>query len=610
MSSELSHIVDFLRPYPPFSSVPEHDLHQVASQLEVVYYRQGKTLAHSSGIAIIRSGAAELRNRQRQLLDKCAEGNCFDLSALNRDTPGIHANFIEDSLVYLLPQPACDSLRSTHRDFDRFFQTLRSRRLRRAARHSQKPHDMMREVAHVMSRHLQWVEPSTPIRDCAKKMTEQRVSSLLIMHNHTLLGILTDRDLRSRVIAEDCNTDKAVSHVMTPEPITLQSHQSIFDATLTMTKHNTHHLPVLQGSEVVGMLTTSDLTLAKQDDPIFLVQHIQRETSVEAIAKICASLPNLFAQWIVSGIRAHQLSHVLTAVSDAVCQRLIERCIEDMGAPPVPFAWLSFGSQGRKEQMLNSDQDNALLISDRATATDLRWFRSLAERVCSGLNRCGYRFCPGDIMAQNPKWRMNLKQWQHTVSSWARSPTPKAVMHVSIFFDIRSVYGDATLCEKLQQHMLNTAQNNTIFLAALAHNIAASPPPLGIFRRFVVERDGEHRNELDLKKRAILPLVETVRLHALAKGLTAINTFDRLRDLKQGRHISVSDMRNLEDALRLVMQLRCQHQAEQLLAGEVPNNYIPPKALSELARRQLKDAFEVIEDSRGGIVRNYRGGLS
>ena len=609
MSNELAPIADFLCHYPPFSYLNSGHLNELVKQLTITYYPQGSEYSASPGISIIRSGAAELRNSEQQLLDKCAEGSCFDLSGLQKETPGIQAFFIEDSLIYFLPQTPCETLRSKQRDFDRFFHKQRNRRLRRAVRYSRKPHDMLRNISHIMSKHLHWVPPHLSIRDSAKKMSQLRISSLLVMQNRQLLGLLTDRDLRSRVVADGMATDRAVSEVMTSSPFTIQINQSIFDATLAMTANNIHHLPVLSGTEVAGMVTTSDLMLAKQDDPVYLVQHIQRQSTVAGIAEMCAALPNLFAQWIISGIRAHQLSHILTAISDAICRRLIEHVIHEQGPAPVPFAWLGFGSQGRSEQMLNTDQDNALLISDKASEKDLTWFASLAQYVCDGLHACGYTYCPGKIMANNPQWRMRLRSWQHTVNSWTKSPTPSAVMHVSIFFDIRCIYGDTSLAKVLQQHMLTRAKNNSIFLAALARNVVASPPPLGIFRRFVVERDGEHRDELHLKKRAILPLVETVRLHALAKGIASVNTFDRLRDLKQLKHISVSDMRNLEDALRLVMQLRCQHQAEQIFAGEKPDNYLLPKSLSELARRQLKDAFEVIEDSRASILLNYRAGL-
>lgn len=609
MQTDLGHIIEFIRLYPPFSELPEGSLPAFVKQLEVVYFQQGEHLSESPGLVIIRSGAAELRDEESQLIDKCHEGTSFNLKGLNKEHPGISATFIEDSLVYILPQEEHEATKTKYRDFGRFFHSQRDRRIRRAVRYQPKPHEMARSVQHIMSTKIASVAAECSIRETAQQMTEKRVSSVLVLEDKKLLGIVTDRDLRSRVVARGFGTDGPVHTIMTTDPLTIQSDQSIFDATLVMTEGNVHHLPVLDDSVVVGMISTSDLVMAKEDDPVHLVQHIRRETSAEGIAAIISAVPNLFAQWIGSGIRAHQLSHILTAISDAVCQRLIDISIEELGPPPVPFAWLGFGSQGRKEQMLAGDQDNGLLISDMVKEEELPWFESLAQQVCDGLNTCGYIHCPGNIMAKNPKWRMPLKQWKKTVSSWARSPTPKAVMHVSIFFDIRCVYGDNFLTKELQNHMLRSVQRNTIFLAALAQNVLDSRPPLGIFRRFVVERNGEHRDELNLKKRGILPLVETVRLHSLAKGISAINTFERLDQLKELKHMSVSDIRNLEDALLLIMQLRCEHQAEHILAGEDADNYIPPKSLSELARKQLKDAFEVIEDSHKSIRMSYRGGM-
>jgi len=609
MTPELEHIKDFIASHVPFDDLPDERLEAMVKQLEIIYYRQGSVLEQSPGLRIIRSGAAELRDQEHLLIDKCQEGSSFNLQGLNQEHPGIRATFIEDSLIYFFPEEGYQKLRKQQRDIDRFFHSQRNRRIRRAARYQPKPHDMMRTIEPIMSKDILWVPPNTSISETAFKMSERRLSSILIMAQDELLGIVTDRDLRSRVIARGIPYSDPIESVMTPYPKTVDAQHTIFDTTLLMTENNIHHLPVLDKSQVVGVITASDLMLAKEDDPVFIVQHIKRQNSVSDINGIVSGLHNLFAQWINSGIRAHQLSHILTAISDAVCRRVIELTIAKMGPAPAPFAWLGFGSQGRKEQMLNADQDNGLLLSNSVSAEDLPWFEQFSKNVCDGLNECGYVYCPGDIMASNHEWRMTLKDWMKTVSGWTESPTPKAVMHVSIFFDIRCIYGDDALCHELQQHMLYESKRNSIFLAALAQNVLDSDAPLGIFRRFVVERNGEHRDQLNLKKRGILPIVETIRLHALAHGISTINTFDRLTDLKEKKILSIVDARNIEDALRFIMQLRCEHQAKQILKGGTPSHYVSPKDLSELEKKQLKDAFDVVNDCHQGVKAQFRHGL-
>jgi CBS domain-containing protein len=609
---ELSSLLDFLKDCIPFDELPESELGALLTKIEISYYRKGTVFEYTQGdggLRIIRSGAAELRDKDDRLVDRLGETVSFNLMGLNAEKPGIKATLIEDSLIYLIPESYYQEIRKRNRIFDRFFHSQRSRRVRRAARHEPNPHEMMRLVKDVMSSTVLSIPPSSTIQQAAEKMSERRLSSVLIMDNDHLLGIVTDRDIRSRAVAPGLDLNLSVNHIMTKDPETILPQATLFDATLFMTQHGYHHIPVMDQGTLKGIVTSSDLMLARQDDPIFLVQHIGRQHDPHALKDVIQSLPNLMVQWINSGIRAHQLSHILTAISDAITIRLIELTIEDIGKPPVPFCWLGFGSQGRKEQLLNADQDNGLLISNDLKEADKAWFEVLATRVCDGLNECGYIYCPGNIMAVNDKWRQPLSIWQSTVDKWTVSPTPHAVMHTSIFFDLRSIYGDKSLCRDLQSHMLEKASSNSIFLAALAQNVLSSEPPMGIFRRFVVERNGDHVDELDLKKRGILPIIDLVRLHSLANSITEVNTLDRLNALVKCKAMTIEDSRNMQDALRVIMQLRTQHQATQITKGEQPNNYIDPNNLSKIMRKQIKDAFSIVMDAQQAVKINYRQGM-
>ena len=610
---ELSSLLDFLKDCIPFDELPESELAALLTKIEITYYRKGTAFEYTDGgdggLRIIRSGAAELRDKEDRLVDRLGETVSFNLMGLNAEQPGIKATLIEDSLIYLIPENYYQEIRKQNRIFDRFFHSQRSRRVRRAARHEPNPHEMMRLVKDVMSNSVLSISSTVTIQQAAEKMSDRRLSSVLIMDNQKLLGIVTDRDIRSRAVALGLDLNLPVSHIMTSNPETILPQATLFDATLFMTQHGYHHIPVMEEGDLKGIVTSSDLMLAKQDDPIYLVQHIGRQHDPHALKTVIQSLPNLMVQWINSGIRAHQVSHILTAISDAITVRLIELTIEEIGKPPVPFCWLGFGSQGRREQLLNADQDNGLLISNDLKEEDKAWFEVLAKRVCDGLNECGYIYCPGNVMAVNDKWRQPLSIWQSTVDRWTVSPTPNAVMHTSIFFDLRSIYGDKSLCDELQSHMLKQASSNSIFLAALAQNVLSSEPPMGIFRRFVVERNGDHADELDLKKRGILPIIDLVRIHSLANSITEVNTLDRLHALVKCKAMTISDSRNMQDALRVIMQLRTQHQATQITEGSEPNNYIDPSNLSKITRKQIKDAFSIVMDAQQAVKVSYRQGM-
>ncbi len=612
LSPELAAIADFIRHTLPFSALPEDELEAVVRKMEIGYFRNGHVFDQETpeqGLRILRSGAVELRNQEDELLDRLAEGESFNLSGLLQEEPGIRAVLIEDSLLYFLPREVYQDLRSRHRDFDRFFHGQRSRRLFRATRRMVSPGEMLHPLKGLMATDLVTTPVNATVSEVAQIMARRRVSSALVLDKDQLVGIVTDRDLRTRVLARGRDGRVAIHEIMSPNPITVEEKGTLFDATLLMTRNGLHHLPVQRGNQTVGILTTSDLITARQNDPVYLVQRLSRQECVDGIKQVLRDVPDFLVHWSDDGVPADQVSHILTAISDTVTRRLIELAMSELGEAPVPFCWLGFGSQARAEQLLNADQDNALIISDQVTEEQLDYFSKLTEQVCTGLDSCGYVFCPGDVMAQNPYWRKTLRQWRDTVDRWITSPTPQSVMKISIAFDIRGIYGDMELASQLQSHMLHRVRESTIFQAALASNVLNESPPLGIFRRFVVERDGEHKDNLNLKKRGILPIVEIVRLRALSAGISEVNTLERLQLLVRGRHMSRYDSRNLQDALRFLMQVRLQVQANQISEGEPLSNHCNPRKLPKLAREQLRDAFRIVDTAQKSIRTQYRQGL-
>ncbi len=610
--AELEDVVEFLRGSLPFNELDDENLADAVATLRVSYHRHGERFDVDSprpGLRVLRSGAVDIRDQDNKLLDRLGEGESFHIGGLNAENGNVVATVIEDALVYRLPDEAYRELRGKHRGFDRYFSGQRSRRLRRAARFQPEPHALLAPVRSVMTRDLLTVPPQASVHQVAVAMAHRRVSSAFVVEDEALRGIITDRDLRTRVLAASLPLDTPVGEVMTPDPEAISADESLFTTTLRMTQRSYHHLPVLEEGRLAGVVTTSDLILARRDDPVYLVQHISRQHSVEGIRELVEGMANLMVHWVNGGMPAQQVSQLLTAISDAVATRLIGLAEEELGPAPVPWCWLSFGSQARSEQLLGADQDNGIVIDDRATDEDLAWFRELATRVCDGLALCGYKYCPGGIMATTDQWCQRLETWKETVRSWTRTPTNDAVMRVSIFFDIRGISGEATLADALQEEMLKQAGKNSIFLAALAASALGNKPPLGIFRRFVVDRDGEHRDSLDIKKRGVLPVTEIARLHALARGVVAVNTEERLNALGKGEFMTMVDSRNLMDALHFVQRVRMQHQCEQVLAGETPDNYINPRKLPRLAREQLRDAFTIIDEAQSAVRQTYRAGM-
>jgi len=436
-------------------------------------------------------------------------------------------------------------------------------------------------------------------------MLDERVSAMLITDNGKFCGIVTDRDIRIRVVAEGLPADAEVRNIMTTSPISIDADSLAYEAALTMMQNRIHHLPITSNDELVGMVSRSDFMRLETEHPLYLVNDIGKQKTVAGVVAACSRLPALIAGQIESDADGEQLGKFITAITDTVTRQLCHISEAELGPPPCKYAWVAMGSQGRHEQSAKSDQDNAIVLADTATPADDAYFAALAKIVNDGLNDCGYVYCPGDVMASNPKWRQPLRQWKKYFRQWITVPEEKALMHASIFFDLRSVFGDAELVDKLKRSIRKNARNNEIFLALMSKTAMNFQPPLGFFRQFVLEKSGEHKNTLDLKLHGIMPIVEIARIRSLAAGEIRITTRNRLRAAAEAGELAKADAANLLDALDFIEKLRLEHQSRQLHAGEKPDNHLSPTELSPLVRQNLKAAFAQVRVSQSALLNRF-----
>jgi CBS domain-containing protein len=608
-SGELTDIQRFLSQASPFAELGDELLAMVSGNLQIIYRRRGSPIALDQRLYLVRSGAVELRNQDGTLIDQIGPGDGFGPRALIDHNGCDSAQCSEDSLLYLLADGLFEKLCELNKPFRRFFTVPHQSRIRLAVANRGDTLSLTAKVGSLLQRSPVTIDSSASIRSAAERMSEQRLSSMLVCDNGRLVGMFTDSDLRRRVVAAGLDTQQPVAAVMSPTPITVNADSFVFEAIVTMSQHNIHHIPVLDDSgQLAGLITTTDLIRAQRSQPVFLVGEVFKAQSRDKLAEIASAVPDLFARLVEADGRAGDISRLLTVVSDAITQRLLQLGEQQLGAAPVAYAWLGFGSQGREDQNISSDQDNALLLADDYRAEQHGdYFAQLTAFVCDGLDRCGYVYCPGGIMAKNSQWRLTVGQWQQQFRRWINQPEPKAVMHTSIFFDLRVIAGAAELAQPLQQTILHGAAENRIFLAHLATNCLKHTPPLGFFRNLVVEGRGEHKDQLDLKHKGSITITDLARLYALANSVSSINTVERLRDLADTGALNRKDVRNLLDANEFINTIRLQHQAQELARGEQPDNYVSPSALSSLQRSHLKDAFHVIKRSQELIARNFPG---
>jgi CBS domain-containing protein len=453
------------------------------------------------------------------------------------------------------------------------------------------------------------VSPHSPIRAVAELMRDQRVSSVLLVEQGHLFGLVTDRDLRNRALAAGLDTALPVVEIATVAPLTIDIDAPGFEALMLMARHNIHHVPVMDGTLPAGMITATDVTEQHSSSAVYLSGDIHKQTTLEGLVATAARVRTLQQHLAAAGASAYATGHMVTAITDAITARLLHLGEAKLGPPPVDYAWVAAGSQARSEQTAKSDQDNCMVLDDAyEEAAHGTYFKLLSSWVCDGLAACGYIHCPGEMMAMTDKWRQPKRVWAEYFRKWVDTPEPMALMLTCVFFDVRTVAGRGELLDGLRADMLRRTRGNSLFLAHMVGNALKRRPPLGLFGGLSTIRSGEHKGTLDLKHEGIVPVVDLARVYALAGGHDAVNTHDRLAVAADSGEISAQGVHDLRDALEFMSTIRIRHQARQMAAGQPVDNYLRPEELSNFERGQLKDAFGVVKALQDVLAHRYQGG--
>ncbi|MDZ7857316.1 putative nucleotidyltransferase substrate binding domain-containing protein [Sphaerotilus sp.] len=451
--------------------------------------------------------------------------------------------------------------------------------------------------------------PTATIRQAAQAMRTHRISSMLIVEQDHLFGLITDRDLRNRVVADGLDIDRPLMDIATLAPLSVEAREPAFQALLLMARHNIHHVPVVDGHRPVGMVTTTDLTEHYSTSAVYLVSDIHKQADLDGLVNAASKVRTLQRSLAAADATAYSSGHIITAITDALTSRLLQLGEARFGPAPVDYVWVAAGSQARNEQTARSDQDNCLVLDDAYDeAQHGAYFDALSRFVCDGLDACGYIHCPGEMMAMTPTWRQPRQRWAQYFRSWTAQPEPKALMLTCVFFDQRAIHGRTELLDGLRREMLASTCNNRIFLAHMVSNALGHTPPLGLFGQISPARSGEHRGTIDLKHHGIVPIVDLARVYALAGGHEAVNTHDRLVTAAESREVSEQSAHDLRDALEFLAMLRIRHQARQIEQGQAPDNFLRLDELSNLERRQLKDVFSVVAELQNVLSKRYIAG--
>ena len=630
--SMLSQAFKFLSGVAPFSFLPEEDLKKTASEVSMVHYPEDTILfvqerSRIECLYIIQKGSAERYYEQsgkKTLHVFLKEGGvCGGISMLLNDGIAVRTLRInEASDVYILPQKFFLDICARHVTFSEYFtDTFGKRMLNRSyagivakslQSKDESPQFFNQLVADVFTRDLVSCEAEFSIQKAATVMSSNKCGSIFIKkHGRDFVGVVTDTDMRNKVIAKGLDIEKPVSEIMSSPLIVISGKALVFEALLMMMQMNIKHLAVTDADEkVVGVVTNSDLVAAQRRSPLFLIREVRTADSIEKIIDKHRQLPALIQSLINSGAKAKNVTKLITTISDAILNKLIGFAIDELGRPPAGFVFMIMGSEGRKEQTLKTDQDNAIIFEDVSKESEesvKSYFLKLGEKVCTLLDQAGYDFCKGDVMAKNPKWCQPLSAWKKYFSAWIHTAEPEDLLKSSIFFDFRGAYGDMELINGLRKHLFDSLVGWAGFFRHLTENALHFKPPISFFGHFVVESKGEHRNAFDIKK-AMTPIVDFARIYSHKHGIEETNTHERLYQLYLKKALSWQDYNELEQSYSFLMQLRFVRQITSIIEeNKKPDNYINPKKLSCIEQTMLKEIFKRIEKIQTKLSFEFTG---
>ncbi len=602
-------IAAFLGRYPPFDSLPRERLSLLAGRVQIEHFSAGSVILDREGDAsralyVVRKGAVELLDEAR-VIDLLGEGEVFGhLSLLSEASPTLTVRAHEDSLCYLIDPAAAQEILGTRAGQTFVISSVRRRVT--ALTEVAIPEGIgprYRTLAALVRREPVMCEPETSVADAAQMMATHRVSCLLIRMRGGL-GILTDRDLRTRVVAARVSADTPVADIATFPAVALTGATMAGEALIAMMAEGYHHFPVEDESgRIIGVVTDTDLMGLGRHTPFAIRSAIDRSADREAAIKAAEDLPQVVATLVGSGAEPVGVGRVASLVIDALTRKLLDLFMGLRGEPPVPWAWIALGSAARHEQALRTDQDHALAFDPGELQIDEidPYFAEMAEFVTSGLESAGFPRCVGDAMAVHPSLRRSGEGWRQALQGWMNDPGVEGSILSSIVFDYRRVTGPFDI-EPVFDEAVLSASSHPGYLRHLAHRALDKRPPTGFMRDLVVEHHGEHAGTLDVKHGGITLISNLARAAAISAGSTEKQTIARLRAAAKAGSFDAGVAGELEEAFRFLWGVRLTHQARQVRSSIPADDLVDPATLGPVTRRGLRESFRVIARAQRALA--------
>ncbi len=623
-------ISNLLAGTPAFDRLPEDERGRLLGKVTLRYFgpeevilEQGLT-SHEY-LYIIESGYVRLTEKEAgRLVDEYGEGDIFgNYGLMKGGRLPFEVRTVEPTVCVLIGAGDFRELYDKHEEFAAFF----DKDLRDYPQDGGPGFDASGSrllfgttIGELIGRGPITCSPQATAREAAWSMRDENADSVVVTSEEGVLGILTDIDLRNEVVANGSSPETPVEELMHRNALRLPADAPVFQALMEMMQHQTYHVVVSEsskpGSKLLGVISDKDISRAQGNSPAFMTERVEQTNSPEELYGIRGEIDKLLIGLEHQGVKPKDLVTINTELNDHLMQRLVSLVEEEMWETrpdlyvDLPWVWLSLGSEGRGEMSLLTDQDNALLYADPADEDEAEraeeWFRTLAWRANEVLAEAGFALCEGDIMARNPKWRQSLSGWKETFEGWILTPDADVLVFASTFFDLRGLYGDMSLVDKLKNSIYQTLEKERRFLPFMVQNALGNRPPLSFFRRFVLERSGEYRHTFNIKRRGLRPLVDSARILAIElRYLDSANTVDRFEHIARKMPGMASTVENALDAYNYLDEQRFIHHLRAIERGEKLNNQINPSDLNNTQQNMLKVVFATVQEVQEALARRY-----
>ncbi|MEH6492708.1 putative nucleotidyltransferase substrate binding domain-containing protein [Halopseudomonas sp.] len=619
--------ISFLLAYPPFNLMEHAHLAWLVEHAQLRFYAAGEQILHpQDGPArqffIVKQG---LIRGERLIAGQptpdttfeISTGECFPLAALigERATRTVHLagedtfclTISRDDFVSLFRRslPFRDfALRGVSSLLDQVNQQAQQQASDSLGSH----YSLDSALGELTGRAPVSCSAETPIRAAVKLMHQASVGSIVITDaQQAPLGIFTLRDLRGLIAEAGGDLEQPICTVMTPDPSHLPSSASAFDAAIAMTSEHIAHICLVDNGRLTGVVSERDLFSLQRVDLVHMARTLREAPRLESLIALRSDIRRLVDSMLAHGASSTQVTRIITLLNDHSVRRVIEICLQQ-DDPGIEFSWLCFGSEGRQEQTLHTDQDNGILFSadSPSQAEQVRErLLPLARRINQALAECGFTLCKGNIMAGNPQLCLSASEWAERFSRMVNSTTPQNLLASSIYFDFRVVWGKADAAEQMFQAVLKRIASNTLFQQQMAQNALLHRPPIGRLREFILARSGTDKDTLDLKVQGLGPFVDGARLLALANGITASNTLTRLQMLRDAGVIEPLDADAYVEAYQFIQLVRMQQHQQQDASGKTLSNRIDPDQLNHLDRRILRESFRQAKRLQASLALRY-----